>query len=106
MSEFRGMFRMAHDEGPGLNVVIDLEDEQVLLKTGTSVLGRWPLTEIGVRGGDDGFHLRIEGEEAIFSTDEDVAFALAVGLHSASPRLRRRMGAFMSEYSRESGSGF
>ncbi len=91
---------MAHERGPGLYVVVDLEDEQVLLKTGTTVLGRWPLEDIGVRADDDGFHLRIEGEEAVFTTDEDVAFALAVGLHSASPRLRRRMGAFMSEWAR------
>ncbi len=97
MSEFRGSFRMAHESGPGVGVVIDLDDEQVLIKSGVAVLGRWPLDEVGIRGEDDGFHLRIEGEEAVFVTADDVEFAQAVGLQAMAPRLRRRLGAALHE---------
>lgn len=88
---------MADEPGPGVRVVIDLNDEQVLIKSAGGVLGRWPLDDIGIRGDDDGFHLRIEGEQAVFMSDDDVGFAVAIGLNSASPRLRRRMGAALHE---------
>lgn len=98
-AEFSGYLRMTHVPGSGLRVVVDLDSEQVLIKTDTGVLGRWPIAEVGVRGEDDGFHLRIEGEEVVFETEADVAFANAIGLQSASPRLRRRMGAAFHERS-------
>lgn len=97
MGEYRGSLRMAHDLTEGVRVVIDLDQEQILIKSETDVIGRWPLAEVGVRGEDDGFHFRIEGEEVIFSSDDDVEFAMAIGLQSASPRLRRRMGAAFHE---------
>lgn len=97
MSEFEGTFRMADEPGPGVRVVIDLNEEQVLIRSAAGVLGRWPLDAVGVRGDDDGFRLRIEGEQAVFISDDDVGFAIAIGLHAASPRLRRRMGAALHE---------
>jgi hypothetical protein len=40
----------------------------------------------------DGFHLKVEGEELVLSTNDDVAFALAVGIRSTtSPRLNRQL---------------
>lgn len=97
MGEFHGSLRMAHEASEGVRVVIDLDQEQILIKSETDVIGRWPLEEVGIRGEDDGFHFRIEGEEAVFSSDDDVGFAMAIGLQSASPRLRRRMGAAFHE---------
>jgi hypothetical protein len=97
MGEFHGSFRMVYDGAPGMRVVIDLDQEQILIKSEAGVLGRWPMGDIGIRGEDDGFHLRIEGEEAVFASDDDVGFARAVGLQAASPRLRRRMGASFHE---------
>jgi hypothetical protein len=97
MGEYHGSLRMAHDASEGVRVVIDLDQEQILIKSRTDVIGRWPVAEVGIRGEDDGFHFRIEGEEVVFSSDDDVGFAIAVGLQSASPRLRRRMGAAFHE---------
>jgi hypothetical protein len=97
MGEFHGSLRMAYEVNEGVRVVIDLDQEQILIKSDTEVIGRWPLAEVGIRGEDDGFHFRIEGEEAVFSSDDDVGFAMAIGLQSASPRLRRRMGAAFHE---------
>ncbi len=88
---------MEGEAGRGVRVVIDLDDETVQIRSAAGILGRWPLDDVGVRGDDDGFRLRIEGEQAVFVSDDDVGFAIAIGLHAASPRLRRRMGAALHE---------
>ena len=79
------------DESP-LDVVIDLENERMLIRTRTMVLGEWSLSDVGVQSANDGFHLRIEGEQVILTTQDDAGFATEIGLRSASPRLRRLMG--------------
>ncbi len=73
-----------------IRVEIHLEDEELLLVSTHGELGRWSLAEIGVAAKLDGFHLRIEGEELIISTNDDARFALALGIRSSSsPRLNR-----------------
>jgi hypothetical protein len=48
------------------------------------------LSDIGVAAKLDGFHLRIEGEELVISTNDDARFAIALGIRSSSsPRLNR-----------------
>lgn len=84
---------MPGEHGPGLDVVLDLEGERILIRSTSQVLGEWALSDIGIRGRDDGFHLLIEGEEVIVSCTDEAGFALAVGLHSATPALRRRIAA-------------
>jgi hypothetical protein len=55
-------------------------------------LGTWPLSGMGISARVDGFHLKVEGEELVLSTNDDVAFALAVGIRSTtSPRLSRQL---------------
>ncbi len=82
------------DESP-LDVVIDLENERMLIRTQSTggVLGEWSLKDVGVHSENDGFHLRIEGEKVILTTQDDAGFATEIGLRSASPRLRRLMAA-------------
>jgi hypothetical protein len=84
---------MPGEHGPGLDVVLDLEEERLLIRSTTQVLGEWPISDVGIRGRDDGFHLMIEGEEIIVSCEDEAGFALAVGLHTATPALRRRISA-------------
>lgn len=76
---------------PVLQVRVDLTDERMILHTGAEVLGDWSLGELLIRGEDDGFHIRVEGEEAVIHTTDDAGMALELGLRSASPRLRRLM---------------
>jgi len=78
-------------DAEALEVLVDLTDERLLVHTGSTVIGDWRLGELLIRGEDDGFHLRVEGEEVVVSTNDDVGLALELGLRSASPRLRRRM---------------
>ena len=81
---------MVGEDESALHVEIHLEDEQLRLVSGRGELGRWSLSDIGVAAKLDGFHLRIEGEELIISTNDDARFALALGIRSSnSPRLNR-----------------
>lgn len=84
---------MSSPDSPVLQVLIDLTDERMILHTDSKVLGDWDLEELLIRGEDDGFHIRVEGEEAIIHTNDDAGMALELGLRSASPRLRRLMAA-------------
>lgn len=84
---------MHGDDDSPLDVVIDLENERMLIRTRTMVLGEWSLNDVGVHSQNDGFHLRIEGEQVVLRTTDDAGFATEIGLRAASPRLRRLMGA-------------
>lgn len=91
MGRYDGSMRMTTPESPVLEVLVDLTEERMLLHTDSDVLGDWSLDELLIRGEDDGFHVRVEGEEAIIHTNDDAGLALELGLRSASPRLRRQM---------------
>lgn len=93
MGRYDGSLRMSSPDTPVLQVLVDLTGERMILHTGSAVLGDWSLDELLIRGEDDGFHIRVEGEEAIIHTTDDAGMALELGLRSASPRLRRQMAA-------------
>jgi len=93
MGRYDGSMRMSDPNGPVLGVLVDLTEERMILHTDSTVLGDWRLSELLIRGEDDGFHIRVEGEEAIIQTNDDAGMALELGLRSASPRLRRQMAS-------------
>jgi hypothetical protein len=89
-ADLTGTVRIAGEPEAGVHVEIHLEHEELRLVSGYGELGRWPLSELGIAAKLDGFHLRIEGEELIVSTNDDARFALALGIRSSnSPRLNR-----------------
>mgnify|MGYP001179507858 FL=1 len=98
-----GTVRMAGDDAGGVTVRIHLEDETLtLLAAGGAEIGTWPLSEVEVSPQPDGFHLRIEGEEVILTTDDDVRFALALGVATPASRLARVMARLREEAPAES----
>jgi hypothetical protein len=104
MREFDGSLRMPGERGPGLGVVIDLESERLRVSAGGVEIGDWPLDQIRIAAHDDGFHVRAEGDEIILVMPEPqtaAEFAVALGLTSAPPDIRRRMSAIV----RRSGVG-
>ena len=101
MSRFEGSLRVVGEPGPGLEVVLDLDEERLLIRSTEHVLGEWHLSAIGIRGEDDGFHLVIEGEEVVVQPVDEAGFALAIGLQSATPRLRRRISAGLERARRD-----
>jgi hypothetical protein len=91
-ADLTGTVRILGEAEQAIHVEIHLEDEELRLASGHGELGRWPLTDIGVAAKLDGFHLRIEGEELVISTNDDARFALALGIRSSnSPRLNRML---------------
>jgi hypothetical protein len=96
MQHFNGSLRLPGEIGPGLRVQIDLTDDSHLqIAAAQDVIGDWPLHEVGIRAADDGFHVLAEGEEVILRTENDPAFAVAVGLRNAPTLLRRQMSELM-----------
>ena len=83
---------MAGETQTGIRVEIHLDRETMSLVSPYGELGSWPLSGMGIASRVDGFHLKVEGEELVLSTSDDVAFALAVGIRSTtSPRLNRQL---------------
>lgn len=97
MPQFDGSLRMPGEPGPGLVVHVDLDRETLRLSAGASEIGRWSLDEIRVNAMDDGFHVRAEGEEIVLDVAKDAEFAVALGLRTAPPLLRRKMAALLRE---------
>lgn len=97
-TQMTGTVRMATDEAAGVTVRVHLDDETLtLLAPNETEIGTWPLGEIGIASRPDGFHLRIEGEEVILTTDDDARFALALGISTPTTRLARMMAKLRDE---------
>lgn len=97
MGAYEATLRMRDDAGPPLGVEIDLTDDRLTLRAGSTEVGDWSLDQIRVSALVDGFHVRAEGEEIILDVTEDARFALDLGLRNAHPTLRRRMSALMRD---------
>jgi hypothetical protein len=95
---FRGRLRLPTEGGPGIQVEIDLtDDEHLRVRSGEVEIGDWELSEVTVKAGEDGFHLFVEGEEAVVTTDDDPGFAIALKVWNAPPLLRRRISERMRQ---------
>ena len=59
---------------------IDVSDGSLALIVSDQEVGEWPLHRLAIDSAIDGFHVKVDGEEFIFSTREADAFAAAVGI--------------------------
>lgn len=97
-TQLKGLVRMAGDDGRGVDVTIHLEDETLSLGIPDGgEIGTWPLSDVGIASKPDGFHLRVEGEEVVLTTDDDAEFALAIGISAPTNRLARQMARLRDE---------
>lgn len=91
-TQIAGSVRMAGDQGRPVTVQIQLDEETLsLIAPDGREIGTWPLAEVGIASKPDGFHLRIEGEEVVLTTEDDARFALALGINTPTSRLARQM---------------
>ncbi len=97
MKTFDGSLRMPGEPGPGLSVLIDLTDETISLRARSGDLGYWPRSAVRINAREDGFHLQADGEEVILDISDDAEFALACGLTSGPPLLRRKMSSILRD---------
>jgi hypothetical protein len=89
--ELNGSVKMHADSGPGVSVRVIVQNRRLRITSGDELVGDWPVEEIGIKALQDGFSVKVEGEEFLLRTSDDVALADEIGLASASPRLARRM---------------
>jgi hypothetical protein len=94
---FNGSLKLPGEDGPGLNIQIDLTDDMIVLRANAGDLGSWPRSQVRINAMEDGFHLRAEGEVVILDVTDDAQFALACGLTAAPPLLRRKMSAILRQ---------
>ena len=95
MDHFDGSLKLAGNEAP-VRVAIDLTDDHIMRITAEEIeIGEWTIGQVAVKALDDGFHMIADGEEIIIKTDNDPAFALAMGIRNAPTQLRRQMSDLM-----------
>lgn len=71
---FGGRLQLREDHGPGLDVILELDEEHLQIATGGEVLGTWGLDEVdATRIGDDRFALVLAGERLDFLTHDPLA---------------------------------
>lgn len=71
---FGGRLQLREDRGPGLDVILELDEEHLQIATGGEVLGTWGLDEVdATRIGDDRFALVVAGERLDFLTHDPLA---------------------------------
>lgn len=97
MNEYEGRLRLPGERGPGVKVHIDLDDEHCQVTSGEIEIGHWSLEELHVMAKEDGFHVLVEGEEIVLTTNDDPGFAVALGVRNAPPLLRRQISERMRE---------
>jgi len=98
MTAYSGQLRMPGESGPSLGVEVDLSESRMRVLAGETEIGNWELADVLVNAEEDGFHVRVEGEEIILRVEQDAEFAINLGLRSAPPVLRRRMSAILREH--------
>lgn len=91
--EMDGNVRMRGDIGPGVDVTIRAESGRLRVVSGNELIGDWSVPDLGISALQEGFNIKVEGEEFVLRTSDDVAFAEELGLTAVSPRLGRLLAA-------------
>ncbi|MFV1961527.1 MAG: hypothetical protein ACC658_06805 [Acidimicrobiia bacterium] len=89
--ETNGTVQMRGDSGPGVNVVVSVDEGRLRILSGNELVGEWELEKIGIHALQDGFAIRAEGEEFVLKASDEVGLAEEMGLVAASPRLARKV---------------
>ncbi len=95
MSRYDADLRVVGEHGQPLHVVVDIDEERLSLHTADTEIGSWARSEVRINALNDGFHIRVEGDEIVLDLGDEVDadFALAAGLRAGPPLLRRKMSA-------------
>ncbi|MGH9194585.1 MAG: DUF308 domain-containing protein [Acidimicrobiia bacterium] len=93
MPEFQGKLRLMGDPLDVVKADIEVGEGSFALIVSDHEVGEWPLREVAIEEASDGFHVRVDGEEFVFTTPETAAFVRAVGFEidkAKSPKRQRR----------------
>ena len=75
-----------------MSVTVDVSDEKLRLVADDRTIGVWSLRDIDIDTRSDGFHLRIDGDEAILTMAEATRFAAEMKLSQPTPTPPARPG--------------
>ena len=89
MPEFQGKVRLTAKPFDLIGADIDVSDGSLALIVSDQEVGEWPLNSVSINSAIDGFQVKVDGEEFIFSTREADAFAAAVGISRYGSRGRK-----------------
>lgn len=68
---------------------IEVAEGSLALIVGEYEIGEWPLDQVNIEVALDGFLLRVDDEEFVFTTSETAAFAHAVGVDTGKATQRK-----------------
>jgi hypothetical protein len=94
MSSFDARLRVPGHAKLPLNVVVDITDEVLAVRSGDRKLGDWSLHTIQVSSRSDGFHINLDDQEVVLSVSDSARFALelgAAGQHGTKTGIQRRL---------------
>jgi hypothetical protein len=80
MATFSGRLHLPGRAKLPLGVEVDIHHERMTLLSGDRTVATWPLAELQVVSRSDGFHIQVDGEEAILIVGESSRFAAALGI--------------------------
>ena len=97
MADFQGSMTLTGSQPTTVSVEIHLDTERLSFRSGGVEIGNWSLEDVKVRAALDGLHIVVEGEDMVLHTNDDARLAIAFGIRSAPPLLRRQMAAAMRD---------
>ena len=80
MPEFQGKMRLSANPFDLVGADIEVSAGNLALIVSDHEIGQWPLETVSIDAELDGFHMKVDGEEFVFTTPEADAFAAAVGV--------------------------
>lgn len=90
MSAFSARLRLPGQSRIPLGVEVDVSDERITLRSGDRKVAQWSLDSIDIIQLADGFHIKVDDEEAVLSVTESTRFASELGVMPARPTPRKR----------------
>ena len=99
--ELKGRVILSGESPPGAPVTVVAKDTRFVIIADSGIVGDWDVRDIGISSRNEGFVLKIRGEELVLTTSDDAAFADELGLATLSPRLARKVAARHNPEARE-----
>ena len=90
--EFQGKMRLSANPFDVVGADIEVTEGSLALIVSDHEIGEWRLDEVGIDLEVDGFHMRVDGEEFVFTTAEADEFARALGISKRPPTPSTKSG--------------
>ena len=85
MSSFDARLRIPGQTKVPVGIVVEISEEGLAIRTGEKVIAEWPHTSVKASVIDDGFHIKVDGEEMILTVEDSKGFAAELGVATPSP---------------------